>query len=152
MVGVLLIAVVVYKYTDASKLLAPRVIKREPQIEDFIVRANDQLEAEGGAEVGLNPVVQARFLIEQENRKARDQYKKRGAGAYGALRKLGIDLNKRKKHDGAAEAAKAGLNVVDAELHREAIERQRAEREAVAFVQQHQRELAQASQRQQEPL
>lgn len=110
-------------------MLAPRVVKKEPQIEDFIVRANDNLDAEGGPDLNLNPVVQARFLIEQENKKLMDRNRKRGPGAYGALRKLNLNITGKKK-----DAQQAGLNVVDVALQKEAQELKRAEAQALALV------------------
>jgi len=134
-VAALLLTLAVYKYMGCNRLLAPRVVKHEPKIEDFIVRANDNVDAEGGLDINLNPVVQARFMVEAEQERAR-KHKTRGAAAYGALRKLRLGLSGRNLGEDQARKGQEGLNVVDAALQREAKRNAHVEAEAIALVQQ----------------
>lgn len=115
------------------------MVKKQPQIEDFILAAND-----GGAdpvELGdLNPVVQTRFALEREAHRNRQQGQARGKAAYGALRKLGLNFVTRREARGqhALQAVDVGLSrEVKASKERanakQAEERMVAEAEAAAL-------------------
>ena len=138
--GLLVCAIIAYKISRLNRLLAPRIVKKEPQIEDFMVHANVNLDAEGGPDINLNPVVQARFLVEADERAAR-KAQKRGAFAYGALRKLKLGLSGEFLGKlGQKRKGPGGLSMVDVALEREAQEKAKAEAEALEIVQEHLRQ------------
>merc|ERR550514_1831508 len=87
------------------------------------------MDAEGGPDLNLNPVVQARFLVERERAQAQGRQGKRGAGAYGALRKLKLDIKGKKD-----EKQRGGLNIVDMALQKEAQDADKAEKAALKLV------------------
>ena len=107
-----------YKCTDLKRLLAPKIRKREESIDEFFTNLDqgDNLD-ESGDSLALNPVVQAKIAIDLHNNVI-TQPKKRGAFAYGALKKLKLDL-------GDGRTSKANWNahafkMVDRSLQQEA--------------------------------
>jgi len=112
---VLIFLIICWKVTDMKKLLAPKLKKAEPQIGDFIVHANVQMDGEAGAhDMALNPVVQARLLIEKEEAEGRGHVKRNFAA--GALRKLGLHIDHKHKDD---RSGAQGLQRVDVALMEE---------------------------------
>lgn len=86
----ILITLGVWKYTKFGRLLKPKVRKKEIKLEDLIVPADENARAEGDMDLDLNPVVQARMII--ENDVGGHGGFKATAGRYGALRKLLVPL------------------------------------------------------------
>ena len=115
------------------RLLAPRVIHKPPEIGDFIVHANQKEKGEGDVgeihDMALNPVVQARFLMEKEMAMAQGGRRNYAAGA---LRKLGLDVAPKK--DAKDQAYGFGLQRVDVALMQEE-RRERKEMEAAMLKQ-----------------
>ena len=111
------------------RLLAPRVIHKPPEIGDFIVHANQKTKGEGDVgeihDMALNPVVQARFLMEKELANAQGGRRNFAAGA---LRKLGINVEQKK------EVKDYGLQRVDVALMQDE-KRAKAEMQAAALKQ-----------------
>ena len=60
---------------------------KEVQLEDMLVPVNDGIKTEGGADLDLNPVMQAKLVLESETGKTVEAGKL-GSGAHGALRRL----------------------------------------------------------------
>jgi len=82
-----------YKFTDLKRLLAPKIRKREDSIDEFFTNLEKSHHLdESGDSTTINPVVQAKIAIELHNNVLTGP-KKRGAFAYGALKKLKLDLS-----------------------------------------------------------
>ena len=83
------ITAIVWKCIDMKRLFAPKIRKKEVSIDAFFttLSAEEQKREECADSLNLNPVVQAKLAIDAHNREAL-QPKKRGAHAYGALKKL----------------------------------------------------------------
>lgn len=114
------------------KLLAPKLKPKEAEIEDFIVVDHANEDDEMGDSLALNPVVQMRFLMDRETGAAKHRGgMKKGAHAYGALRKLKLDLAH--GHD-SKERKGQGLQHVDRALDLEARRAQAALLQAEALV------------------
>lgn len=113
------------------KLLAPKLKPKEPQIEDFIVVDQGHDDDEVGDSLAINPVVQMRFLMDRETGGQRRGGARKGAHAYGALRKL--KLNLAHGNDGK-ERKEQGLHHVDRALDLETKRAQAAIHQAEALV------------------
>ena len=132
----MIIGLLLYKYTDMKKLLAPRVVKREPELADFITKAHAEGELAHDEEVDLNPVLQARLLLEEQQRQEGGANRKRPAHAAGALRRLKLNLTGKKGDKGDKYDAVAGMHRVDIALQKDlkkakAAEKKRAHDEAM---------------------
>jgi len=135
----IIVLLVAWKYTKFGRLLKPRLKPKEVKLEDLIVPVSDNSAGEHeGGDVDLNPVLQAKMLLEADTGKkaGRTSFRK---GAQGALRRLlrsvGGSFGAGEKEE-TARKKKDKLKQIDRDLakegqHAEAIARAKAEEERV---------------------
>lgn len=126
--------VIIWKCTDAKKILAPRTKKLElnqDPLEDFIVKEDTAME-DLDPELNMNPVLLAKIALEHEAAHARKRGGKAkptgGGPVTGGLKRLGINLAG--KEDSGPK--KIGLKEIDVRLQAQAKaekEQRRKERE-----------------------
>ena len=82
-----LITLILWKLTNFGRMLMPKIRKKEVELKDLIVSADDNAKAEGDTDLDLNPVLQAKMILEHAEGRGKGHHALR-PGARGALRKL----------------------------------------------------------------
>jgi len=121
-IGLLILLIILWRFTELPKILAPRLRKvedKEDPLEDFIIREDTPME-DLDPELKLNPVIVAKIELEKEaaRKGGKGGKGKKAAGAYGpgALKRLGINITPTAT---PAEKKQAGLKGIDVMLQQQ---------------------------------
>ena len=113
-----IIAAICWKVGDRKRIFAPRLRKTDEDIAQFFTPMSNkatkkETEAEGQEELAINPIVQARLMMEEAVEGNAGGRPKKSKMSHGALRKLNLDFGPKKTN-----AKKDALRKLDKQIRK----------------------------------